>query len=301
MKRTIATAVGMAVAVLSGSASAQLVLPPTEAPRPSDPFKIPPRPVGPSPTTNIGAKPPAPVQEPLPDLPFEKFWLDGEGKLKALTEPTDYAAVRVNPMLDDATRAKIMPVLEERRARLEKSIVDNLDLMEAVDGGLLDRINLADRASDDMKLLNAAIKALRLKPLATDIKERNIVSAQAMKFHDKIVREYTQSLMDPNMKKQADKEAKRDAVGKLGNVLKVAWDESTHAYHGLLNETATRFAEASAKSGLSGEGVSALGSAFKSLPSDGGRIQAIKDALGKLSMDERRALLRGTVESRAAK
>lgn len=299
MNRLIAAGVGMAVVLMTGSASAQLVLPPTEAPKPSDPFKIPARPASPGPMVDRPAPPKA--TETLPDLPFEKFWLDGEGKLKTLTEPADYAAVRVNPMLDDAARAKIMPVLEERRARLEKSIVENLDLIEAVDGGLLDRINLADRASDDMKLLNASIKALRLKPLTTDIKERGIASAQAMKFHDKIVTEYTKVLMDPNMKKQADKEAKREAVGKIGNMLKVAWDESTHAYHGLLNETVSRFGEVAGKAGLAGEGLSALEKAFKGLPSDGGRIQAIKDAMGTLAMDQRRALLRATLETRPAK
>lgn len=296
---------GMVLAV--GTASGQVVIPPTEA-RPATPEYVPPPPPpapkpfeGAQPSEGQPATPPPVVARPveLPSLPYKSLAEKGaDGKLAPLTEPIYIAALRVNPTVTDDERTKIEPYLKTRREAYEQIAIDNIDFLQEIDGGLIEKLNMAD--SNDAKKVQK-IRALAGKgTLSAALRDAKLLSDVQIKFGDKIVKERNEAeiaeLKAAAGGKEGDKKAAADVV--TPHLLRQAVSESLLARRGLYLELANNLAKLEGSLGLDAAALGTLKSAVASAKDDASKIAAVQASFKGLNADQARAALKAVIAGR---
>jgi hypothetical protein len=302
------------LALGASSALAQLVTPPSQAPAPTEPYKIPERPPTPPPASPMDAKgapdiqPPIPqpkVVEPLPDLPYESLVKKDGDKLILLQKPVDQAALEVNPTIkDDATKAKIAEYLADRRARFENVIIENVDLAEKLYNGAMDNIDFTDRKQ--IGEFNSMVKPLT-PPVApanmgAELTKRGVVTDLQKRFNDKIAKEYNDAR---NKALREGNVAGEDKNANAKNIIRIYMqqviEEQMMIYESLMVETSKGLAKTLPQIGLDTQAAAKAMDALKSIKgsanADIGR--GMKDVMAGLTLDQKKALLRKTVEARA--
>lgn len=313
----------------TSAAWGQLVTPPDGPPTPTAPVVLPPRmekPIG-APKDPIGTveRLPAanrgPQLEPLPTLPYDSLVKkDMQNKLIHLKELPDVAALKANPMLKDADREKIRPYLDERHKAFERIVIENIDLADELATDRIEKINFADRASDDAKWLNGAIKPFTStsagtpKRLSMELKNRGIIDDLQRRFNDKIADEYKRAYRDDlgeaHKKEGApakggeDKkaEAKKEAPSMIALLLRTeALDEPLSVRRDLMVEASRSLEKTLPKLGLVGDAAAKAQAAAKTITAkmdDDQRFAAMEKLKDALSVDQRKTLLRETVALR---
>jgi hypothetical protein len=294
--------------------SGQLVTqPPAKAPNPAD--HIPIAPVqAPAPAPRMDFTPPvaSPITTAkptkaavvLPELPYAPLGKDASGKVTVLIEPAEYAALRVNPMLKPDDLGRFGKYLDDRRATFERIVSDNLDLVEQIEGGIFETIDLSNNKAFT-KLLDVS-KPLRApsapKPLADELLERQLVDATQAEFNRKIVREYHLALM-PQIKPDASPDEKgQHARRSLALFYKQGLEEPLFVHRQLLLEGSGKLDKLIPTLGLNSETaskVNAAATAIKPNTPDNARLAAMAEINKSLSLDQRKALLKKVVELRA--
>jgi hypothetical protein len=295
-----------AVLALAGSASlalAQVVTPtPSKAPEPDKPAAQPqPIPMQPPPgiVIDTGKKPKQPPVI-LPDLKYKSLVeKDKDGKVVRISEPAEYAALKNNPMIKPEELPAIQEHLKARKASFEVLVADNLDLVEQIEGGLFETVPLAtqdDKKKNLQSLLNAA-KPLKApsapKPLHEDLRERQVLTPEQAGFNQKISKEYHDALIA---------EAKVDATRGLALIYKSSLDEPLYYHRLMLLEGAGRIDEvAGAVDAETAGKVKAHAAAIKGAKTDQQKLDAMGALNKDLSLEQRKAVLRAVISSRAAK
>jgi hypothetical protein len=289
-----------------GTASAQVVIPPTEG-RPATPAYVPPPPPPPpkpfegaQPSEGQPATPPVvarPVE--LPSLPYKSLAEKGpDGKLLPLNEPIYIAALRVNPAVTDDERSKIEPYLKTRRESYEQIAIDNIDFLQEIDGGLIDRLNMAD--SNDAKKVQK-IRALAGKgTLSAALKEAHLLSDMQIKFGDKIVKERNEAeiaeLKAASGKNGDDKKAAADVV--TPHLLRQAVSESILARRGLYLELANNLPKLESSLGLDAGVLGTLKSGVAAAKDDASKVAAVHASFKGLTADQARTALKAVIAAR---
>lgn len=298
--------------LLGTPAMAQLVTPPTSAPAASDPFKIPERPPEPPKVDMAPGKggemppppPPTKIEEKLPDLPYKSLVeMDANGKLKLLTKPVDIAALEVNPTItDEATKKKIAEYLAERRARFEHILTENVDLAEKLFGGALDTLDLTDR--NQIGEFNSMIKPLT-QPAAPsnvglELTKRGLITDVQKRFNDKIKKEYEDARTKAFREAQPPAANKGDGARSLiSSMMKRLVEEQELIFNDMLVEAGKSLDKTLPQVGLDTQGIAKAKDALKAMSaSDADQVKGMKDVLQGLSVDQKKALLRKTVELR---
>lgn len=211
---------------------------------------------------------------------------DDAGKLIRLTEDPDLVALRTNPMLSDETREVALAIASERQARYDELVIRNLELLEDLDGGLLDSLNVFDRAA-----LNHIRQRLKIfqgeSRLSAELERREVITPLQAKFNTQIVQEYDLAVKDEEL---GPKPA-TDVM--LRYLMRQGLREGFLAYDALLRTVAANADLALAEAGVDG----ALAS---DLAATGGDVSQIKKILSELTLDQRRALLEVARDIRAA-
>jgi hypothetical protein len=255
--------------------------------------------------------PPAPVtakpvksQVILPDLPYPPLGKDASGKVSQLVEPAEYAALRVNPLLKPDDLSRFNAYLGDRRSTFERIVADNLDLVEQIEGGIFENIDLSNNKSFT-KLLDVS-KPLRApsapKALIDELADRQLVDPTQAEFNRKIVREYHLALM-PVMKPDASPEEKgQHARRSLALFYKQGLEEPLFVHRQLLLEASGKLDKLVPALGLTSDAaskVNQIAAAIKPNTGDDARLKAMADINKDLSLDQRKTLLRKVVELRA--
>lgn len=305
------------VAGLASSALAQLVTPPTEAPKKSESYVMPPPPP-PTPvkspeTPNVGAPVISPPVEakpaPLENLPFKSLVVKGsDGKIFKLTEPVELAALKVNPVVDDALRAKLQPAIAERNERFEKLVISNCDLVEKLGGDLLDNLDLTKREDlpKVLQYLKPVTPPAAPQALGNELKRKNLINDTQKRWNDKIVKEYNDAIQAEVKASQAAPAPganKADAArGPLKAYLSQAIAEPIWVHHQLLNEVASRTDMVLA--GVDSAASAPIRSAVANLKpgaSSEDRAHAVSEAMKGLTIEQKRTILTRAVETREVK
>lgn len=294
------------------TALAQLVTPPTSAPTPTEPFKIPERPPAPPPMPMdvkgpSEAQPPIPQPKPveaLPNEPYESLVKKDGEKLILLKKPVDQAALEVNPLIkDEATKKKIAEYLADRRARFENVIIENVDLAEKLYNGAMDNIDFTDRKQ--IGEFNSMVKPLTppVAPanLGAELTKRGVLTDLQKRFNDKISKEYNdarnKAMRDGNV-------AGGDKNSNAKNIIRVYMqqviEEQMGIYENLMVETSKNLSKTLPQIGLDSQASAKAMDALKAIKgttsSDLGH--GMKDVMAGLSLDQKKALLRKTLEAR---
>lgn len=306
--RTTSKIVLLVTSLVGAAASAQIVTPPPAEARPVDAFVPKPavRPAAPAqltPQQMQAANPPpvrAKIQPPtLPDLKWDSLVKrDGEGKLIPLAEPLDLAALRVNPMLKPDTMDQVKPLLADRAAAFERLVIDNLDVVESVDGGMIEKGDYYSK--EGLTKVVTALKPLTGKSapptLTKELEERKILSPEEAAFNKKIMKEYQDATYPPDKGPETRTPRSRAIIA---IIQRASVEESMLTYERLAAEAGGRLGELAKSEGLDAAAKAALTSAaggVNAKSSAAEKSAAYKKATAGLTLDQRREILRRVAE-----
>ncbi|MBU6414461.1 MAG: hypothetical protein KGS45_13440 [Planctomycetes bacterium] len=291
--------------MVTSEASAQVVTPPTEGRAPTPAYVPPPPPPTPKPFEGAQPSEAQPTTPPpaapvtLPSLPYKSLAEKGaDGKLVALTEPIYVAALRVNPTVTDDERSKIEPYLKTRRESYEQIAIDNIDFLQEIDNGLVDKLNMAD--PNDAKKVQK-IRALAGKgTLSAALRDAKLLSETQIRFGDKIVKERNEAeiaeLKAAAGSKEGDKKAAADVV--TPHLMRQAVSESLMARRGLFLELANNLTKVEGSLGLDAAAFGSLKTAVAAAKDDASKVAAVQGVFKGLNADQARAALKAVVAAR---
>lgn len=264
----------LVVAAGSSGALAQFVTPPP-ASNPDPNKDIPKAPAPPPPPPAAPAAPKIqqakPVKEPIPNVPFKEWEKDASGNVLALTEPLELASLRRNPLVTSDTMAKIDAYYPDRRKAMERIVIENLDLVERIDGGLFEQTNFNDKGQVGQVV--ATTKPLTTPSLATELKNRQIIDDKAFGVNSRITTAYTKAGMPARKEGASAEELKKANMASMGAIYKQGFLEHLWTYNELLVTASKDFGAAAGASKAD-------------------QAAAAKAGLAKMTLDERKAVLR---------
>jgi hypothetical protein len=296
-------AAGLGVAGLS-PAWGQVVTPPPAQVPPVDehidkmPLPPPPPPVNPGQVQVQSAQPvkAQPIQ--LPDLPYEPLaQKDEAGNFKPLSEPLQMAALRANPAIENKEQffSDIKPFLAERNLTVQTVLVSNLDLLERVEDGVFEKVNLRDHAS--IKQLLEVTRPF-LPPAAPDglldgLKKAGKLTDVQHGFAAKIAREYTLTLNPPPAEGGDESEKAKVSMARAAQLLKNgSLEEYTFIYNQAKQAGAENFdAVVGMMEGLDDakkDGLTKVGQAVNAGSTPADKMAAMRGLRDVLSLDERK-------------
>ncbi|MGD9790029.1 MAG: hypothetical protein AB7Q00_02805 [Phycisphaerales bacterium] len=287
---------------LSSLCLAQLVLPPVAPPPESDPsFEMPPKPIAPPVATPINPSKPKPEPIVIPEgVKYTSLVeRDAEGKLIPLAVPTDWAALKNNTLLDDAQRPAIEKYLAERKAHLRTMVAQNLDLIEEIENGALNKLNadnLADRKNGEMQRVTNIARPLMppksAPDLAKDLTDKGLFTPVQGALHKKITKEYADALLkDANA---ADKS--QTLVNTLRSIFNQGLEETRTIHQEMLAAAAAHADDLAAKGVLSDSAIAKALNAIDASAPLAAKAKAASDALASLSLDQRKAIMTSLAE-----
>lgn len=239
-----------AAAMVSMPAAGQVATPPPAAPAPTPEYVPPPSaPAAPRPRpATIDRNLPAggPMTDQAPSIPFKplarddkgELIRDEQGNLRPLPMPIELMALDRNPTVGDVTLYRLKPYLRERKATVEKNVIDNLDMVQQIDGGVIDRLDI--RKKEELIALTELLRPLVSQgPLATDLRKRDLLTKMQTAMNQKIAKQYQTDLIT-----EVKTKAKAAGIEEAPEVTKVllynSIDEVMYAYRTLLMETGKR-------------------------------------------------------------
>jgi hypothetical protein len=180
------------------------------------------------------------LTESLPDLPYPPLWSfcgtedPRVDDVCTFDSNLHFVALRPNPTISPGMLAKIQPVIVARRARLEHLVIDNLQIAEDIDGGLVEEISIAD----PMALQELLERVKPLSPptnLTQELQNRGILSKTQARFNNKIIGEYQKAYGE--YLRRADQKNSTDRF--MRSMFRDSLIESMQAFNGMLHESRT--------------------------------------------------------------
>ncbi len=295
-QNTLRIACGLAIALFSAPALAQVAPPPTKpaeqqptyTPAPKPEPKPAAQPAQPQPKEGMTARrrDPGNIEDLPTNVPYPKLAQKGpDGRILRLRQLPDILALRSNPTIGPVTVEKIMPLVYLRRYKMETSVIDNLDLYWELTGGMIENLNMSDinemgRAADMIKPLVPEVT------LSQDLLNRNILTRVQGGMNKYIVREYKKAITDEIQVLDGDQG--------ISEVMRFVLDDSLQearlAYEGMLVELMGQTGAIVEKAGIESSEAKALVE-LESKPSADpeeqfGQIKAFDEAFRKLSYDD---------------
>lgn len=271
-------------------AQAQIAVPPSAPVAPTKEY-VPPPEVKPFDTKSVNATPtppPAPAAVVLPDLPYESLAKkDANGNLPALSEPVEWAALRVNPTItEQADKDRVKQIIADRLRQYQTIVIENIDFMHQIDAGLLEKIDVtsANAKADMIKVKLLAGKGTLVKAL----KESHALNEVQIKFNQKIADERVKAEYASPTKSDNPEQARKDTAGSVGSsVLRQAVAEAMHARRALFITAAGKIGDLGAKFGMGSDHIKAISSAT----TDDAKFAAVLAGVKEMPVEKQREFL----------
>lgn len=293
---------------------AQVVTPPPAEPTTPDEFKLktpPPAPPPPPPRATPAQPPrnsnrPKPVEIPLPDLEYTSLITkSSDGKIIPLTEPVDVAALKANPMLTDEDRAAMAGYLKERKEAYEKVVIDNIEILEQIENGLLESTDWSSRESFSpvVQATKPLMPPNAPKAVTVELEQRQLMNIQQKAFNAKIAKEYRDAFALPRPGAGASPDEVKDHQRRvIAAAMRDALDEPLQTYAGLMRETAPRVPAILPSLGLDASvaaEASTRANAILKAGDDAAKMQAMRELLRVLPADKRKAFFEKSISMRS--
>lgn len=240
----------------------------------------------------------------LPDLPYDSLvQRDAGGRIIPVEGNLHLAALSRNPLMDDSSVERCQGVIAGRRARMEEAVIENIDLVQKVLDGAIERADIADRES--VSALVAVVRPFQeMGHLTEDLKAQQYLTEQQYGFNWKIVREYEQEMQRQVMADAAGNQDP-DAPNPMSLVTRLIMGEylrePMEAYDSLLLEGSQRLDRAMAGITLSSGSAAKAGplmSAVRAAPNDEARLAAMRELAGLMDAGQKGQLLSNVLSSR---
>lgn len=238
---------------------------------------------------------------PLPDIPYEPLArLDDSGKIIQITEPSEYAATKVNPTTKGPIAQAILAhFIHDRQLQFEEIVIENLDLALEIEAGYFEQADYSDRAV--MATISQRVRPLAPPtPFGKEAEAKEVMTRMQSQFNTKIAKEYDTAVMREARAKMNAGDPQGAGVV-MGPVMKASVSESLYAYKRLCTDLASNLDAAVAKITLDTEGQAALAACKASLAAaadDEARIAATKTFVAALPLETAQDLLRAVREVR---
>lgn len=231
---------------LFSTASAQVAPPPPPPAEPEPEYVPPPMPQPRATTPNrVEPKRSKVLDENLPELPYPPLWTfcgtedPRVDDVCTFESNLHFMALRPNPTISPGMLTKIQPVIVARRARFERLVIDNIQVAEEVDGGLVQEISI----SDPMALQELLERVKPLSPptnLTQELQNRGVLSKTQARFNNKIIGEY-QKVYGEYLRR-VDQKNSTDRF--MRSMFRDSLAESMEAFNGLLHESRAAMSDA---------------------------------------------------------
>lgn len=290
-----------------GAASAQVVTPPAPAPAKTPEYVPPPPPAAQPPAQPKrpdGAQPGVPTKrtKAIPKVDFKPLSEKGpDGKVVPLTDlPQRVALEEVhNPFVKAEHRAKFADYLLKRDHRMESVAVDNLDLVEQIEGGALEKFQYSSKEAQGQAFKNARALTDPINPfgdLISDMVKRELLDDVQSSMADKLVNEYRYEMREAS---RGEGQRRVDPDWMARYVYKNKAQEALMAIVRVRAMAVAKAADVLPKAGLDSALVSKLTEACKKAPSDAKGQAECFNVLGKdLTIEQRRAWLKAALTTR---
>ncbi len=271
-----------AIGLISAPAAAQVTTPPPKPTESGEAYTPPPKraPVRATPGGNSNRgqvdRAPVPRHDPLAEV-------GEDGYIVRLDRLSDEVALERNPFIGGTKNQGINELRIERLARMERQVIENIDLLIELDKGLVEEIRLAD--IDGMQRVAQMIQPLIADPsLSHELKERGMLTRIQSEATNGIVRQY-QSAINAELKERYPDEH-------LDHFMRFIMTESIKearlAHTSLLEEGAGKIADL--QSNLSGGASDAIQGVTSA--------EQLRTALAGLPLEDHQAALRAIIALR---
>ena len=203
--RLLAWMAGIGVAA-SGVIAQDATRPPASPGAPVRPAQPPPNVQPPPAAPSALPRPVAPGVEDANQVKFQPIIEKGpDGKTPPLEGVLGLMALHRNPKIDDATWAKVAPAATEWMSDVDQSVIDNLDFVEKLDGGILNSVKVMDMNVNRM-LMEMMMQFLSIGPVTTYLETKGALTRIQSQVNTNIENDYLQRMLD-EIRENAKKEA----------------------------------------------------------------------------------------------
>lgn len=298
----------LAGVALPGMAFGQIAPPPPQKPAETPVFTVPPAPPvqarpGASDAAADAARAAQAERDRANNIGFESLvQRDANGNIIPLEVPVEWAAFEKNPINREMTKAMAEPYLRERRARFETLVIDNIDIVERLDSGIIEQFDPSDRSR--LSEMVQLVKPFQgMGTLTRELEKRRMLNGTQAAVSQRMVNDYTRQLTADRRKQAGLPEAsgpgEKPAAGGQGAdgvsimarlMLETAIAEPLHFYRLMLVETGGRLSEL----GVPAEAAEAYAKAT----TDAQKAEAVKRAMASMSLEQKREFLRKSLSLR---
>lgn len=291
----------LAGAALAVPAVAQVTTPPGPKPAPTPPYTPPPIPERPA----RPAQPARPAHETAPDVQYNPITMrDNDGSLIPLTEPPEYVAMAHNPMINLLVMVRIAPHFYPRRLAIEQLIINNLDVMREIEGGLIDGMRMADE--DGMRDASAKVSLFtsneKVEPyLSTELEKAGVMGHKIGLLTAKIRGEYENDLTKEAMSAKTSPDGATGMDQMMQSVLRMSIAEHEYFYNRLMMDAADQLGAVLPQLGLDAQTSAAVQPLARKLADEGdlaARGSLIRQIFDELDSDTRKRALELTIKLR---
>lgn len=260
------------------------------------------------------AQPPQPLPaytppQPLP--PYESLVKRGpDGRVIRITGCLEALALKQNPLVTPEMMEQIKPAVKEWTADINQLVIDNVDLLERLDAGLLDHAESSDIAK--ARIVQTIIGQLNSAgQLSQRLMQERVIELRPAQLIMQMSNEYIQAVAQDLVRPQAnegsaaDQQARQTAQAQSVNhwYQSLSMRDAREQYRRILVDSAPMLDQILPTLGLAGDAqtkVQAKAAAVKSASTDVDKLVAVRSLLDDLSFDQRRAYLAKAVGLGAA-
>ncbi|MBX3387907.1 MAG: hypothetical protein KF691_00480 [Phycisphaeraceae bacterium] len=235
---------------------------------------------------------------------YDQWERDGSGHVIKLDRPLQWAAIERNKTITPATREKIQAFINQRRAKVEQTVLENMDKVRFLDSGVLETFSMGER--DNLKQVLADTKPFtNLGPFATELKKADLFTQNNVQQHQIIVDDYRRLMLD-DMKRDSSGsgDAKQGATDLVARAMFLTMaDEARQVYYWMLadsvNDAATRVTEIGVSADVAPKVVELFNQA-KASKDEADRVAKMREGVAFLTPEQTRQLVEPVVKSSTA-
>jgi hypothetical protein len=291
----------LAGAALAAPTQAQVTTPPGPKPEPTAPYTPPPAPPAPPP------RPARPAREVAPDVDYNPITeRDTSGAIIPLTEPPEYVAMAHNPLINLPMMIRIAPQFYTRRMAVERLVIDNLEIMREIEGGMIEQMRMGDEQGmrDASSKISAFTTNDEIGPyLSAHLDEAGITGHAVNLLTAKIRGEYENDLTKEAMASKPTADGATGLDQMMQKVLRMSVTEHEYFYRRLMMDAADQFSAVLPQLGLDGAAADAVRPLAERLEVEGdldARAALIRQVFDLFDAETRKRALELTVELRPA-
>jgi len=234
---------------------------------------------------------------------YDQWERDGSGHVIKLDRPLQWAAVERNKTITPATRKKIDAFIEQRRAKVEQTVLENIEKVRQLDSGILETFSMGERANLPQVLADTK-PFTALGQFATELKKADLFTQNNVQQHQIIVDDYRRLMLDDMKRDSAATGTQAPSTDLVSRAMFLTMaDEARQVYYWMLADSVNNAADRVTQIGVSAEVAPKVTEFFnqaKNSKDESERIAKMREGVALLTPEQTRALIEPVVKQGTA-